>query len=211
MGFYERHVFPWLADRMTSRPEILAIKKDALQSASGRVVEIGFGTGSSVSLYPAGVESIVGIEPSAGMHDRLKHHLGAARVPVETVVGDAEGIPLPDQSVDTAVSLLTLCTVPHPDRALAELRRVLKDAGRLIVVEHGLTEDPGVAKWQHRLNGLNKVVACGCNLNRPVSALVEGAGFHFETVRRFYMDKAPRAMGWVTVGTAAKLRQPHSA
>jgi ubiquinone/menaquinone biosynthesis C-methylase UbiE len=113
-------------------------------------------------------------------------------------------LPFADGSFDTAVSTLTLCSVFDPVRALNELRRVLRHDGRLIVVEHGLSPDATIARWQNRLNGLQKVVACGCHLNRPVADLVEKGGFRFDAVRTFYARKAPRTHGWVTMGAALK-------
>ena len=87
---------------------------------------------------------------------------------------------------------------------LAELRRVLRPHGRLLLMEHGLAEEEGVARWQQRLNGLQRVVACGCNLDRPIAELVQANGFRFESVRKFYVPRMPRTHGWVTVGVALK-------
>jgi hypothetical protein len=81
---------------------------------------------------------------------------------------------------------------------------VLNDRGRLFVLEHGRADDPHVSRWQDRLNGFNKVVACGCNLNRPIQELVEAAGFRFESVRKFYLPGGPRPFGWFTLGVATK-------
>jgi ubiquinone/menaquinone biosynthesis C-methylase UbiE len=94
--------------------------------------------------------------------------------------------------------------VAEPASVLAELRRVLRPEGRLLLMEHGLAEDEGVARWQRRLNGLQRVMACGCNLNRPMADLVQAHGFRFESVRKFYAPKMPRTHGWVTVGAAVR-------
>jgi len=74
----------------------------------------------------------------------------------------------------------------------------------LIVIEHGRADEPSVCNWQDRLNGIQKVMACGCHLNRPIESLVEAAGFRFASVRKFYLPKAPRTHGWFTVGVASK-------
>jgi SAM-dependent methyltransferase len=100
--------------------------------------------------------------------------------------------------------VLTLCTVTDTARVLSELRRVLRDDGRLLILEHGLADDASVARWQRRLNRLQNVVACGCNLNRPIVDLVERAGFRFTALRRFFIPKAPRTHGWTMLGTAVK-------
>lgn len=138
------------------------------------------------------------------MHARAADRIKTSRIPVTLLAGAAETLPIPSATCDTAVSTLTLCSVADPRRALRELRRVLADGGALLVVEHGLAEDDGVARWQHRLNGVQNVMACGCNLNRPIRALVEGSGFRFQTVRSFFVPKVPRTHGWLTVGTAVK-------
>ena len=203
-GFYESRVFPWLNDRLTAGPSLAAIRAEAVGSARGRVVEIGFGSGLNLAHYPASVQSLVAVEPSAGMRARSRERIAAARFPVEVIEGVAERLPLPDEGFDTAVSTLTLCSVSQPAAALGELWRVLRDDGRLIVLEHGLADDAGVARWQHRLNGLQGVLACGCHLDRPIAALVRGQGFRFETLRSFYAPKMPRTHGWVTVGVAVK-------
>jgi ubiquinone/menaquinone biosynthesis C-methylase UbiE len=205
-GFYERRVFPWLNDQVSSTPEVLALRTEILRSARGTVFEIGFGSGANLAHYPASVESVVAIDPNPGMHERAAAPVKASRIPVTLLVGRAEALPLPDATVDTAVSTLTLCSVSDPARVLAELRRVLTDEGRLLVMEHGQSAEPGVARWQDRLNGIQNVVACGCNLNRPIQRTVEAAGFRFESIRMFYLDKTPRTHGCFTVGVAAKDR-----
>lgn len=203
MGFYERRVFPWLNDRLNRDPELQRLREEAMAPARGRVVEIGFGSGANLAHYPAAVESVTAIEPNDGMRERARRNLPSP-IPVEIIAGAAENIPLPDRSFDTAVATLTLCTVADPEKALAELRRVLRDDGRLIILEHGLSADAKIARWQSRLNGVQRVVACGCNLNRDIAALVERAGFRFDNVRAFYAPKLPRTHGWITMGAARK-------
>ncbi len=203
-GFYANRVFPWLNDRLARDPMLERIRAESLAEARGRVIEIGFGSGLNLPHYPAAVQSIVAVEPNAGMRDRAAARIQASHIPVDVVVGTAESMPLPDGVFDTAVSALTMCSVSDPARALAELRRVLRDDGQLLVMEHGLSEQTGVARWQNRLNGMQRIVACGCNLNRPIRGLVESNGFRFQSVRTFYAPKMPRTHGWLTVGTAVK-------
>ena len=204
-GFYERRVFPWLNAKLTSTPELRRLRDEALGPARGMVIEIGFGGGANLDHYPQAVESIVAIDPNPGMHDRAAAPVKASRIPVTLLVGRAETLPVPDATLDTAVSTLTLCSVSDPARVLSEFHRVLNDNGRVIVLEHGRAEDPAVARWQDRLNGFNNVVACGCNLNRPIRAIVESGGFRFESVRSFYLSRGPRPMAWFTLGVAAKV------
>ena len=204
LGFYERRVFPWLNDKLGADPQLIQLRAEALAPARGRVVEIGFGSGPNLSRYPEAVRSVVAIEPNEGMRDRAMPQVRTSRIPVDMIVADAESLPLEDGSFETAVSTLTLCSVFDPARALTELHRVLRHDGRLIIVEHGLSPDPGVARWQNRLNRLENILVCGCNLNRPMADLVETHGFRFEALRTFYLPKAPRTHAWFSVGSALK-------
>jgi len=133
---------------------------------------------------------------------RANERIARMRIPVEVVTGYGESIPRQSATCDTAVTTLTLCSVSDPMLVLRELRRVLRPDGQLILLEHGLSEDAKVARWQQRLNPIQKVVACGCNLTRPIAELVEKSGFRFETVRKFYAPKLPRTHGWITIGVA---------
>lgn len=202
-GFYQRRVFPWLNDRFCGDEQLQELRAEALRPAHGRVLEIGFGTGLNLPHYPAAVQSLVAVEPNAGMVGRARSRLAAAPMPVEIIAGGAEAIAAPAASFDTAVSVLTLCTVGDPARVLAELRRLLRPNGRLLLLEHGLAPDAGVARWQRRLNGLERVLACGCTLDRPVAALVRAGGFGFESLRQFYAPGIPRTHGWLTLGCAS--------
>lgn len=201
-GFYQRRVFPWLNDRFCGDEQLQQLRAEALRPARGCVVEIGFGTGLNLPHYPPEVHSIVAVEPNTGMLERALPRIAAATVPVRAIESGAEAIAMPDASFDTAVSVLTLCTVGDPARALAELRRLVRPDGRLLLLEHGLAPDAGVARWQRRLNGLERVLACGCNLDRPVADLVRTSGFRFESVRQFYAPGIPRTHGWLTLGSA---------
>jgi ubiquinone/menaquinone biosynthesis C-methylase UbiE len=190
---------------MANGAELRRLRADALTKAQGRVLEIGFGTGASLPHYPGSVSIVVALDPNPGMHDRAASRIRQARVRVAAMVGEAERIPLADATIDTVVSMLTLCTVSDPVRVLGELRRVLRKDGRLIVIEHGLSDDPGVARWQHRLNRIQNAIACGCNLDRAVASMVEGSGFVWDDVQRFYAPGIPRTHGWITTGVARPL------
>jgi len=204
LSFYERRIFPWLNDRLTRTPEVERLRAEALTSATGRVLEIGFGSGSNLRHYPPPVTGIAALDPNDGMHDIAAPRVASSRVPVWPVIGGAENLPFDTASFDSAVSTLTLCSVSDPVLVLAELRRVLRQRGLLILIEHGLADEPGVAKWQQRLNGLENVVACGCNLNRPIADLVERGGFEWQRLRRFYIPGAPRTHGWFTLGVGRR-------
>src|SRR5262249_31224763 len=149
-------------------------RKRILAQAEGRVLEIGVGSGANLPLYTDRAGKVLGLEPHPKL---LKMAFGkAGRVPATLIEGSAESIPLGDRSVDTVVTTWTLCSIPDVTKALAEMRRVLKPDGRLLFVEHGLSPDRRVRKWQQRLTPLWKKLAGGCHLNRPMRTLVENAG-----------------------------------
>ncbi|MEQ1758810.1 MAG: class I SAM-dependent methyltransferase [Vicinamibacterales bacterium] len=199
-------MFPWLNDALGGVRVLRELRRETLASVSGRVVEIGFGSGANLPYYPVTVTSVTGLEPNNGMTDRARRRTQTSPIAVELRQGVAEDLPFADSLFDAAVTTLTLCSVFDPQRALRELHRVVRAEGSLYVIEHGLAMDPGVARWQQRLNGVERIVACGCNLNRPVVDLVTEAGFRFETVRAFFAPGVPRTHGWFTAGRAIRIR-----
>ena len=129
--------------------------------------------------------------------------VAASRVPVEYIGLDGEQVPLDDASVDHVLTTWTLCTIPDVERALGEMRRVLRPGGALHFVEHGRSPDPGVARWQERLNPLQRKVFGGCHLTRPIDELIRGAGLDVTSLENHYL-KGPKPFGYMYVGTATK-------
>jgi SAM-dependent methyltransferase len=201
-GLYERRVFPWLNDKLNADPALVQMRADALRDAQGSTLEIGFGSGLNLEHYPTAVSKLVAVEPNPGMLERARERIARVPFTVEVIQAAAESLPLPQASVDTAVSTLTLCSVSEPEQVLKELHRVLRPDGRLVLMEHGLADDDGVARWQHRLDWLQTKLACGCHLTRPMAALLQRCGFRTDGLRQFFVPKMPRTHAWVTVGTA---------
>ena len=136
------------------------------------------------------------------MATRLARRVAGQRRQVEIVEAPAERLPFPDGTFDTVVSTLVLCTVADQRRSLAEIRRVLKPGGRLLFVEHVRSDDPGLARWQDRLNGLNQIVAHGCNCNRTTVDAIRAAGFDIVDLTRGELAKAPPFVRPMVVGAA---------
>jgi ubiquinone/menaquinone biosynthesis C-methylase UbiE len=178
-------VIGWLYDLLAERSEragTAQLRRDLLASLEGEVIEIGAGTGRSLPHYER-AERVVAIEPDESMAKRIERRLADVRVPVEVVPASAEALPFPDESFDAAVAAFVLCTIPDPVRAVAEIRRVLRPNGRLVVLEHVRGRDR-VASWQDRLTPLHKRIAGGCHLNRDTLATVARAGFDVTGVER---------------------------
>lgn len=201
MGIYREQVLPRLVDRACGGRDLERWRAKVLDGLRGDVVEIGFGSGLNVGVYPLEVDRVFAVEPAATARRLAERRIAGSRVPVDHVGLDGERLPLDDDSCDGAVSTFTLCTIPDVDRALTELRRVLRPGGTLHFLEHGLSPEPGVARWQHRLEPIQKRIADGCHLTRDPVALVEAAGF--EMIRtESRQAKGPKPWTWFTEGVA---------
>jgi len=178
-------------------------RRRLLRQAHGRVLEIGAGTGANLPYYGE-VEELVLAEPEEPMARRLERKVPGHDLPARIVLAPAEMLPFEDASFDTVVSTLVLCTVSDQPRALSEIRRVLKPDGRLLFVEHVRSEDPKLARWQDRLNGLNRRVGNGCNCNRDTLGTIKGSGFAVDDVERDQMKKAPPIVRPLVIGVAER-------
>jgi ubiquinone/menaquinone biosynthesis C-methylase UbiE len=203
MGFYNDHVVPRLVHWTLKGKDFAPLRTRVVQGLSGTVLEVGFGSGLNLPCYPAGVEKLYAVEPSEDARRLARRAIAQAPFPVELVADTAESLPLPDASVDAAVSTWTLCTISDVHRALGEIRRVLRPGGVFRFIEHGLSPQPRVARWQHRLDPLQQRLAGGCHLNRQIDRLVEGAGFRLEEIQTFYLS-APKIWTWSYLGKAAR-------
>jgi ubiquinone/menaquinone biosynthesis C-methylase UbiE len=202
MGFYDNWVLPRLLNLMMGNKPATEERKKALAEVTGTVLEVGFGAGHNLPWYPPGVRRLVAVDPSRQSAKLARKRIAQAPFPVEYIPVGAEVIPAPDRSFDCVVSTFSLCTIPNPVAALEQMRRVLKPGGKLFLAEHGLTPDPAVQRWQHRMNGLHNVICGGCNTNRDIRRLVAEAGFEFDHVEQYYMKGAPKFAGFITRGIA---------
>ncbi len=153
-------------------------------AARGRVLEIGAGTGAMLGYYTPAVTEVVATEVDPHMLKRAGDKAAGARVPVVLREADAQRLPFGDSEFDTAVVALSLCTIPDARAALAETRRVLRDDGQLLFVEHVRSLRPGVARVQDAVTPVWKRIAGGCHLNRDTVGAVEAAGFRLENLWR---------------------------
>jgi ubiquinone/menaquinone biosynthesis C-methylase UbiE len=178
------------------------LRDDLLSGATGRVVEIGSGTGVNLEHYPRSIDELVCTEPEEPMAKRLRRKAGASGLNVSVVHAPAEELPFEDDSFDTAVATLVLCTVEDPARSLRELARVLRPGGRLIFIEHVRAQEAGLAKWQDRLHPLWVRFGHGCHCNRPTLETIEASPLRVETHRRGRIPKAPPIVRPLLTGVA---------
>lgn len=174
----------------TEEAGLTEMRREVLARASGRTIDLGAGTGINHGLFGEAVTELVMAEPDPHMYKRLVEKVAGA-TGVELVQASAEELPFEDDSFDTAVFTLVLCTVPDPGAALAEAARVLKPGGKLLFVEHVRSADPGTARWQDRLERPWRFLADGCHCNRDTVAAIEAAPFQVESVTKGELPKSP--------------------
>lgn len=202
-SFYDRQILPRLIGCACGAKPIRRQRAKIVPRARGRVLELGIGGGLNLAFYdPDRVESVTGVDPSEGLRCLAEDAPRPSGLMVEIVAGRAEALSFDSQSFDTVVCTFTLCSVQNPAAVLAEPRRVLKASGTFLYSEHGLSPDPGVQRWQRRIEPLWRPLAGGCHLTRPVTASIEAAGLVIEAVETMYLPGAPRAFGWCEWGEA---------
>ncbi|HEV8484795.1 MAG TPA: class I SAM-dependent methyltransferase [Blastocatellia bacterium] len=203
MGLYSSYIFPRVLDWLGGTPYFDEQRKFALEPTRGSVLEIGFGTGLNLPHYPLQVTKLTVVEPGRMLPSRVARRIAKARMPVEQFQLDASRrLPFDDKSFDSVVTTLTLCSIGDVTSALAEIRRVLKRDGKYVFLEHGRSDDPRVAKRQDLFNPIQKIVGCGCNMNRPIDRLIKDAGFEIVTLERFLIPDTPRVLSEMYRGTA---------
>ncbi|NYI77655.1 class I SAM-dependent methyltransferase [Nocardioides panzhihuensis] len=195
---------PHIVDRTCGIEQLDPLREKACAGLHGQVVEIGFGSGSSIGHYPSGVTEIVTVEPSDVAWRLSASRRSDSSVPVSRVGLDGARLPLADASVDTGLVTFSLCTIPDVAGALAELRRVLRPGGTIGFAEHGLSPDASVARWQHRLDGLQQRLFGGCHLTRDIPRLIESAGFTLDALEQSYLPgpALSRPWGYLSAGRA---------
>lgn len=203
MGFYSDQVVPRLVNVAMGIKEFEPIRTRVASALEGDVVEIGFGSGLNVPSYPPAVKRVLAVDPATVGRKLAAKRLAATAVPVEFVGLDGEQLPIESGSVDRVLATWTLCSIPRPDRALAEIYRVLRSGGEFRFAEHGLSPDPDVARWQNRITPIQRRVAGGCHLNRPVRSLLEASGLEVTTLDNYYIS-GPKPWGYMYEGAATK-------
>jgi ubiquinone/menaquinone biosynthesis C-methylase UbiE len=202
MGLYDGRVLPRILNKTCGSATLEPLRRRVCQGLAGDVIDLGFGSGHNIPFYPPAVTRVAAVEPSDVSWRLAGERLGASAVLVQRFGLDAQSLPFEDDSYDAALSTWTLCTIPDPAAALAELRRVLKPGGTLHFLEHGLAPDEAVRRWQRRLNPVQKLITGGCQLTRPIVDLLTTAGFTITNIDVFYEEGAAKITGADSLGTA---------
>ncbi|MEO0824087.1 MAG: class I SAM-dependent methyltransferase [Cyanobacteria bacterium J06639_16] len=201
MSFYTQKILPRLLDWSMSGQGMATHRQQLLADVTGRVLEIGFGTGLNLAYYPETVSQLTVIDPNPGMNAIAQRRITQSAIVVDPHLINGEALPMVDRSFDSVVSTWTLCSIANVEQALQEIHRVLKPSGRFFFIEHGLSPESGVQTWQNRLTPIQKIVADGCHINRPIDALI-GQRFELLALERFYEPSIPKVAGYFYKGIA---------
>ena len=203
MGFYDRHIVPRFINCACGSKPIMKQREKVVPQASGRVLEIGIGTGLNLPYYDLDkVEHLIGLDPSEESWALAAGRAKDLGLDVEFIGLPGEQIPLADDSIDTVLVTYSLCTIPDAVTALQGMARVLRPGGRLLFCEHGRAPDASVRKWQDRINPWWQKIAGGCELNRPIPELLEEGGFRISTMDEMYLPSTPKFAGYNYWGEA---------
>jgi SAM-dependent methyltransferase len=204
MRFFSQVIVPRLCDSLLNKSLLARHRRGLLAHAWGDALEIGFGTGLNLPYYPERTHKLTAVDPNPGMHRLAQKRIKQTGIEVDHHVLGGERLPFEDNRFDCAVCTFTLCSIEEVAQALREVYRVLKSGGTFLFLEHGLSPEPQVQKWQRRLNGLQVRLANGCHLDRDMKALVAAQPFAPVEVEEFYLERTPRTHGYLYRGVATE-------
>ena len=207
--YYQQHVFPHILNQVMQVPSLMQSRAELLKSIQGDVLEIGFGTGLNIPFYQA-VDTLYALEPNADVFQLARERIFKAPFLVQHLQASAEKLPFADNSVDHVVSTWTMCSIANLDKALAEIRRVLKPTGTLHLVEHvEYHNNDTLKKLQNLLTPIQKIIADGCHLNRNIELLLLNAGFKFTQKSYYDAEGIPHIGRRMFFARAQKIAHEH--
>lgn len=204
MSFYGEQVLPRVTEWILDRPKIEALRRETARGLHGDVVEIGFGLGLNLPVLPDEVRCLHAVDPDRTGPRLAAERLARSPVHVDFVGLDGRQIPLDAESMDGALSTFTMCSIPELERALREVKRVLKPGARLHFLEHGLSDDPKLAGWQRRVTPFYSPFAGGCRFDVPIADAIRAAGFEIEALDA-RQRKGPKLGAFLYQGVARKI------
>lgn len=201
MNLYENRILPRVINAVCGHRAFAQQRAKMVPRATGCVLEVGYGSGTNLAWYdPEKVDNLIALDPASGAMKIAARQEARISFPVEHVALKGEDIPLDKASVDTIVVAYTLCTIADIERALLAMKRVLKPEGQLLFMEHGMSPDPSIQRWQERMNPLWGLAFGGCVLTRTPPQLLENCGFELEHCEEVHIVKPPPIPGISLVG-----------
>lgn len=204
VGFYSEVIYPRLCEFLLDKPLVARHRKELLAHAHGDVLEIGFGTGLNLPHYPRCVRKLTTVDPNLGMHRLAQRRVEQTGIELDQRVLNGEQLPFNGGAFDCVVSTFTLCSIDDVEQALREVYRVLKPGGKFLFLEHGLSPEPRIQRWQRRLNWLEMRLGDGCRLDRDIAGLVAAQPFSSVELELFYLERTPKTHGYLYRGIATK-------
>ena len=201
---YEKFVLPKVLDVCCSTKPITYQRNKIVPNAEGTILEIGIGSGLNIPYYQkSNIKKIYGLDPSPELCEIAKKAAHNNEIKIDFLIEGAEEIKLPSQSIDTVLITYTLCSIPNPNDALKEMKRVLKHDGKILFCEHGAAPDLNVFKWQNRINPLWGKLFGGCNINRDIPSIILNSGFKINNLEQMYLPSTPKIVGYNYWGSAS--------
>lgn len=185
MGLYTNKVFPLILDSQLDQEKYRIERIKTLREVEGDILEIGLGTGLNLPHYPKEIEKIVALDIHLNTNSKLEARIKESGIEVELHMADGRNMPFKNDSFDSVVSTWTLCSISNLDSALSEIHRVLKPSGRFVFLEHGLAKNQSIQKFQRIFTPVQKILACGCHLDREMDVLIKSAGFKIHCMEKY--------------------------
>ena len=197
MSLYEKYVLPKFLNCACGSKPVARQREKVVPLAEGKVLEIGIGSGLNLPFYDkTKVDEIGGLDPSEELSEMARAVAIQEGMEVNFISSGAEEIPLPDDHFDSVLITYTMCTIPEVIRANTEIRRVLKNQGKMIFCEHGAAPDDNIRKWQKRINPFWGKIAGGCNIDRNIPSLIQDSGFDIIEIEEMYLPNTPKIAGY---------------
>ena len=197
MSLYEKYVLPKFLNCACGSKPVARQREKVVPLAEGKVLEIGIGSGLNLPFYDkTKVDEIWGLDPSEELSEMARAVAIQEGMEVNFISSGAEEIPLPDNHFDSVLITYTMCTIPEVMRANTEIRRVLKNQGKMIFCEHGAAPDENIRKWQKRINPFWGKIAGGCNIDRNIPSLIQDSGFDIIEIEEMYLPNTPKIAGY---------------
>lgn len=201
---YENYVLPKLLDTCCSTKPIKYQREKIIPNASGKVLEIGIGSGLNIPFYNISkIDKIYGLDPSIQLCKKAIKKAKEINMNIDFLFEGAEEIKLKSNSIDTVVITYTLCSIPNPMDALKEIKRVMRSDGNILFCEHGIAPDTKVSKWQNRINPIWGKLFGGCNINRDIPSIISNSGFKVQNLEQMYLPSTPKIVGYNYWGSAS--------